>query len=562
MLEREVEVLKSTISQTKEQYDIISREKNAILQEIQNVSKKLTQVEVNFITVADHKNRFQDTANEVEKSTQEISFIIEKIEKEFDQRTNRCKYIEDQFEAERKNNSNLNKDNEDLCRKTDTIAQSISSLEMDKKKLTQDTAIWQSRYDEIEKQSKDHKQERQETEKVLEESNRKIQNYESKVTQIETKYTEATQTITELQSRIESITREQSELKNEISDEKNRTRDSKKDFDRHIREHKRTAEQQVKTIQEKDLVVEEMKSKKVALENDANQLRKEMQKLKEDLKKILREKDQAKSEHKDAVRMIGEMQTSYEEMKRTKIEIESDSKTKIEMFTKEIRVHQEKQGKLENELKNSLELQQSDADDRYKRVQEELQREREVARKDIYQKQNDLEKTKQESETHKSEVVRMKKHCESLEIEIKKLSSQSQHTSSMLVLQKDDQQRSEARIDMGAEQKSASSFQMTTGQTTAQSMSSSTTTTTTRKEQKTESYSASRRGSRRESETYSGSKAPSRSGSRPSSRPSSRGTSRAVSPAPYEYEEQSATDEDDELRRILEESRSRRSKFT
>ena len=94
---------------------------------------------------------------------------------------------------------------------------------------------------------------------------------------------------------------------------------------------------------------------------------------------------------------------------------------------------------MENELKNSLELQQSDADERYKRVQEELQREREVARKDIYQKQNEMEKSKQECEAQKSEVIRMKKHCDSLEMEIKKLSSQS-HTSSMLVLQKDDQQ--------------------------------------------------------------------------------------------------------------------------
>merc|ERR1712224_80735 len=104
-------------------------------------------------------------------------------------------------------------------------------------------------------------------EKILDDSNRKIQTYESKVSQIETKYTEATQTITELQSKIESITREQSELKNEISDEKNRTRDSKKDFDRHIREHKRTSETQVKTIQEKDMLIEELKSKRLALEN-------------------------------------------------------------------------------------------------------------------------------------------------------------------------------------------------------------------------------------------------------------------------------------------------------
>merc|ERR1719505_117398 len=165
------------------------------------------------------------------------------------------------------------------------------------------------------------------------------------------------------------------------------------------------------------------------------------------------------------------MQTSYEEMKRTKIEIEQDSKQKIEMFTKEIRTHQEKQSKLENELKNSLELQQSDADERYKRVQEELQREREVARKDIYQKQNEMEKSKQECEAQKSEVIRMKKHCDSLEMEIKKLSSQS-HTSSMLVLQKDDQQRSEARIDMSQDAKS--SFQMNATQMS--------TTTTTRKE--------------------------------------------------------------------------------
>merc|ERR1711868_272309 len=126
---------------------------------------------------------------------------------------------------------------------------------------------------------------------------------------------------------------------------------------------------------------------------------------------------------------------------------------KIEIFTKEIRQHQEKQGKLEHELKNSLELQQSDADDRYKRIQEELQREREVSRKDIYQKTNELEKLKQDSEGQKAEVNRLRKHCDSLEIEIKKLSSQS-HTSSLMVLQKDDQQRSEARIDMSQDAKS------------------------------------------------------------------------------------------------------------
>merc|ERR1712007_38151 len=190
-------------------------------------------------------------------------------------RTTKCKYLEDQFDQEKKNNSNLNKDNEDIKRKTDTISQSIGSLEMDKKKMAQDVQLWQAKYDEIEKQCKEQKHERQEMEKVLEESNRKIQNYESKVTQIETKYTEATQTIQDLQSKIESITREQSELKNEIADEKNRTRDSKKDFDRHIREHKRTSEAQVKTIQEKDMLVEELKAKRLALENDANQLRKE-----------------------------------------------------------------------------------------------------------------------------------------------------------------------------------------------------------------------------------------------------------------------------------------------
>merc|ERR1712080_523093 len=127
----------------------------AILQEIQNVSKKLTQVEVNHITWADHKNRFQDTANEVEKSTQEMGFIIEKIEKEFDQRTTKCKYLEDQFEQEKKNNSNLNKDNEDIKRKTNNIAQTINNLEMDKKKITQEASVWQTIYDELEKQSKE-----------------------------------------------------------------------------------------------------------------------------------------------------------------------------------------------------------------------------------------------------------------------------------------------------------------------------------------------------------------------------------------------------------------------
>lgn len=94
---------------------------------------------------------------------------------------------------------------------------------------------------------------------------------------------------------------------------------------------------------------------------------------------------------------------------------------------------------MENELKNSLEAQQCDSEDRLKRVQEELQREREVARKDMYEKSNEADKLKGIVNTHESEVKRLKKQCDQLESELKKERGQS-HTSSLMVPQKEDQQ--------------------------------------------------------------------------------------------------------------------------
>ena len=74
---------------------------------------------------------------------------------------------------------------------------------------------------------------------------------------------------------------------------------------------------------------------------------------------------------------------------------------------------------------------------------------------------------------------------------------------------------------------------------------------------------------RRQSSSYQmtteyGSKATSRkgsqSGSRPGSRHGSRATSRGASPTPFDSQQQT-TDEESELRRILEDSRGRRTKF-
>ena len=90
-------------------------------------------------------------------------------------------------------------------------------------------------------------------------------------------------------------------------------------------------------------------------------------------------------------------------------------------------------------MKQSLEAQQTDAEDRYKRIQQELQQEREVARKDIYEKSNEADKLKGQVTNHEQEVKRLKKQIDSLESELKKASSQS-HTSSLMVPQKEDAQ--------------------------------------------------------------------------------------------------------------------------
>jgi hypothetical protein len=145
----------------------------------------------------------------------------------------------------------------------------------------------------------------------------------------------------------------------------------------------------------------------------------------------------------------------------------------------------------------------------------------------------------------------MKKHCDSLEMEIKKLSSQS-HTSSMLVLQKDDQQRSEARIDMSQEQKSSSSgFSHSKSE-----VQKGAAVEVTIERRQSSSYQM--------TTDYSGSKTTSRkgsaSGSRPGSRHGSRAASRGASPTPFDSQQQT-TDEESELRRILEDSRGRRTKF-
>jgi len=177
-----------------------------------------------------------------------------------------------------------------------------------------------------------------------------------------------------------------------------------------------------------------------------------------------------------------------------------------------------------------------------------------------YEKSSEADKLKGQVSTHEQEVKRLKKQVDSLESELKKASSQS-HTSSLMVPQKDDQQRSEARIDMGGSSMSREESKMSSSSTFERSVARSTPAVEVTIERKssssyqTETTYGSRNASRKGS--MSGERT-SRPSSRPGSRVGSRSTSRPTSPSPYD---QQTTDEESELRRILEDSRGRRTKF-
>ena len=114
----------------------------------------------------------------------------------------------------------------------------------------------------------------------------KISDYESKFHSAESKQREVTRDVTDLKQRIDTLTKENNRLKDELNEEKNRVKSNKREFGKQLKEHQKASEKYLSTTREKDAVIEDLKSKRSALETEVEKLRREWEKLKADYKKV------------------------------------------------------------------------------------------------------------------------------------------------------------------------------------------------------------------------------------------------------------------------------------
>ena len=90
---------------------------------------------------------------------------------------------------------------------------------------------------------------------------------------------------------------------------------------------------------------------------------------------------------------------------------------------------------VEHELKTVVITQESDNDERYRRLQQELQHEREHAHKQIYERSTEIEHLRISMSSQEQEIKRLRREIEALEA---KLNAQqpSSHSSSLILTTK------------------------------------------------------------------------------------------------------------------------------
>jgi len=321
---------------------------------------------------------------------------------------------------------------DELNRRLESIQYQCQTLDNDKKRLTEECGLMQGKYDDLNRNYKGQHDSYCKLEEEIKICRETVCDYEQKNSSTETKYQETNHTIRDLQAKYDQIYRDNVSLRNEINDERDRVRLNKRDFDKQLRDHQRSMDTYTKSSHEKEMLIEELKSKRTALENEIEQLKRELTKQKDDVKKVQRDRELVKQEYQDSNRMIQELQDSCEELRHSKILIEEEYKITIEKYVKEIRETHIKLTKVETELKTTTENQQYDQEERYKRLQIQLQQERDDSRKQIYDREQIMEKMKLTITSQEQEVKRLKREIEKLEQHLHE-AHHSSHSSSLVI---------------------------------------------------------------------------------------------------------------------------------
>lgn len=156
----------------------------------------------------------------------------------------------------------------------------------EKAQLEEQLQSTQKKLKDLEAEYNREKQQQQQFDTEISMYKAKVSDYESRYQSSENKQREVSRDVTDLKQRIDNLAKENYQLKSELAEEQNRVKNNKREFGKQLREHQRASEKYVTTTREKDVLIEELKSKRSALETEVEKLRKEWEKLKSDYKKV------------------------------------------------------------------------------------------------------------------------------------------------------------------------------------------------------------------------------------------------------------------------------------
>ena len=184
-VERENEATKKTVDEKTTVLETFTRERVVIVAEIQDIMKRLRNVETSHVKVRDQLIQEYTAQSDYDRAVFDIKIIIEKIEREFQSRYDIDKQQLDAIDQEKKDRNQQSKEIDDLRRKLDSLQQVCTGLEKDKNTIREEKEAVVIRCDGLNKDVETQQTTIKELTDKIRYSETLITEYESKTTTTE-----------------------------------------------------------------------------------------------------------------------------------------------------------------------------------------------------------------------------------------------------------------------------------------------------------------------------------------------------------------------------------------
>ena len=186
-VEREIDTTKRSVEEKNSVLDSFTRERTVIVAEIQDIMKRLRNIENSHVTVRDNLIQEFTSQSDYDRAVFDIKIIIEKIDREFQVRRDTDKQQSDMMDKEKKDRTQQTKEIEDLKRKLDSLQYTCTTLENEKNALKEENNVVVIRCDDLNKDVEEQQNQATEKTKLVQKLDKAFRTMQKELEQIEPK---------------------------------------------------------------------------------------------------------------------------------------------------------------------------------------------------------------------------------------------------------------------------------------------------------------------------------------------------------------------------------------